>query len=82
MLEDTEQEVFLVSHILRLIRNALEELSVRAGVALNQKRVLHDLTIPGKDQVFENEYLSLSAQVVRITMSYSIIERSISCLTS
>jgi chromosome transmission fidelity protein 4 len=59
--------------------NALEELSVRAGVALNQKRVLHDLTFGGDDQGFESEYLSLSAQVVRGTMT--LFERWFNGLT-
>jgi chromosome transmission fidelity protein 4 len=45
--------------------NALEELSVRATIALNQKKVIQDLTAEGEeDEEFEREYHALSAQVV------------------
>lgn len=72
--EDPAQtNVLRFSHL--LFSNALEELAVRAGVALNQKRVLHDLTCSGDDEGFENEYLSLSAQVVRVTII--LFERSL-----
>jgi len=49
--------------------NALEELSVRADLALNQKRVLHDLATNGpEDEEFENEFHVLSAQVVNFCL--------------
>jgi hypothetical protein len=51
------------THIV-LFSNALEELSVRAGIALNQKKVFHDIVYGVEDQEFENEYHALSAQVV------------------
>ena len=54
-------------------RNVLEELVVRADIALNQKRVIHDVTFDGPvddvDEDFEKEYMALSAQVVRTYMS-------------
>lgn len=61
--------------------NALEELSVRADIALSQKKVIHDISTEGQeDEEFENEYLALSAQVVRGTMNVlSIIVNH--CLT-
>lgn len=45
--------------------NALEELSVRASIALGQKKVQELLTNDGaEDEDFEREYTALSAQVV------------------
>ena len=38
---------------------------MRADIALNQKKTLHDVTLEGEeDQDFEKEYLAVSAQVV------------------
>ena len=45
---------------------ALEELSVRAGIALNQKRVVNDLLLvnASEKEDFEDEYQAMCAQVV------------------
>jgi hypothetical protein len=43
----------------------LEELSIRAGIALNQKKIIQDMTSNGDDEDFHREYHALSAQVVR-----------------
>lgn len=49
--------------------NAIEELSVRAGVALNQKRLIHDIIVGDEeDEDFEREYLTLSAQVDKVVL--------------
>jgi hypothetical protein len=49
--------------------NALEELSVRADIALGQKKAIHDITTGGEiDEEFEREYNSLSAQVDKVTL--------------
>jgi Minichromosome loss protein, Mcl1, middle region len=49
--------------------NALEELSVRASVALSQKRVIQDICMEGEvDEKFEEEYNTLSAQVDKVTL--------------
>ena len=52
------------------IRNVLEELSVRADIALGQKKVVHDVTNNGQDEDedFEKEYVALSAQVDKVTL--------------
>jgi hypothetical protein len=48
--------------------NALEELSVRAGIALVQKKVMHDIISEGEiDDEFDREYTALSAQVVSLS---------------
>lgn len=44
-------------------RNVLEELSIRADIALSQKKVLQGIT-DGDNEVFDREYHALSAQVV------------------
>lgn len=57
--------LFCCSTLSPIHSNALEELSIRASIALNQKRVFHDLVTNGaEDEDFENEYHALSAQVV------------------
>jgi chromosome transmission fidelity protein 4 len=53
--------------------NALEELAVRAGIALGQKKVMHDIASEGQvDEDFEREYTALSAQVVRLVVAVSL----------
>jgi hypothetical protein len=44
----------------------MEELSVRADIALSQKKAVHDITAGAEeeDEDFEKEYMALSAQVV------------------
>lgn len=44
-------------------RNVLEELSIRADIALSQKKVFQDIA-DGDNEVFDREYHALSAQVV------------------
>jgi hypothetical protein len=44
--------------------NVLEELSIRAGIALSQKRVIHEITSEADDEDFQRNYHALSAQVV------------------
>ena len=48
----------------------LEELSVRADIALSQKKIVHDVTNngQGEDEDFEREYVALSAQVDKVTL--------------
>jgi chromosome transmission fidelity protein 4 len=49
--------------------NALEELSVRASVALLQKKAMQEVVMEGEmDEEFENEYHALSAQVDKVTL--------------
>jgi chromosome transmission fidelity protein 4 len=47
--------------------HTLEELAVRAAIALGQKKAIHEISREGDedDEDFEKEYRSLSAQVVR-----------------
>jgi hypothetical protein len=47
-----------------LYSTVLEELSVRSNLALNQKKLLNEAE-GGDTAHFEQEYLALSAQVVR-----------------
>jgi hypothetical protein len=44
----------------------MEELSVRADIALSQKKAIHDIVVGAEeeDEDFEKEYMALSAQVV------------------
>ena len=54
-----------VSRSFGLDRNALEELSIRASIALGQKKVMHDILCDGQEaEEFENEFAALSAKVV------------------
>jgi len=49
----------------------LEELSVRADIALSQKKLIHEITAEGDDDdEFEEEFHSLSAQVVSEWVSF------------
>lgn len=48
--------------------DALEELSIRAGIALSQKKAVQELTTEGEDEDFEQEYYALSAQVVSLCL--------------
>jgi hypothetical protein len=50
--------------------NALEELSVRADIAFNQKKVVH-LLLGDDDDETENELRTISAQLVRTSSVYS-----------
>jgi len=45
----------------------LEELSVRANLALTQKKIVYDMGLGNGEDDFEREYLTLSAQVVSTT---------------
>jgi chromosome transmission fidelity protein 4 len=46
----------------------LEELSIRAGISLSQKKIVQELTTEGEDDDFEREYHALSAQVDKVTL--------------
>ena len=49
--------------------NVLEELSVRASVALQQKKLMHGLAMDGDvDEEFERDHERLSAQVDKVTL--------------
>jgi hypothetical protein len=63
--------------------NALEELSVRAGIALVQKKVMHDIISEGDvDDDFDREYTALSAQVVSLCHGLKRLGRSPCCMYS
>jgi hypothetical protein len=55
-----------VFSFLSFYSNPLEELTVRANVALNQKKVLQDLAADNdvSEDAFEKEIATMSAQVV------------------
>ena len=58
-----------------LSRSVLGEVSLRAGIALNQKRIVHDITFDGSadevDEDFEKEFATLAAQVVRLLVIFT-----------
>jgi hypothetical protein len=65
--------LFLTSLSLLYCSNALEELSVRAGIALVQKKVMHDIMSEGNDDdEFDREYTALSAQVVSLCLCHGL----------
>lgn len=52
----------------------MEELAVRADIALSQKKVIHDIEVAGAgDEAFDNEYYALSAQVVRVVVVVVVV---------
>ena len=62
---------YCISYINRYLcffknRTVLEELSVRADIALSQKKVIQEITSNPDDEDFQRDYHALSAQVVSI----------------
>lgn len=57
--------MFLVSHNLCFDSAALEEVSVSASYSLLQIKAVHELTEDDDDEAFEEDYLAVSAQLVR-----------------
>jgi chromosome transmission fidelity protein 4 len=55
-----------------LLSIALEEISLRAAIALSQKKVVQVLTVGEGDEEFDREYQALSAQVVsHVALSFA-----------
>jgi hypothetical protein len=51
----------------------MEELSIRANIALSQKRVIQEIKMGGDDDDFQQNYHALSAQVVS-TLSLFVLQ--------